>query len=243
MTKPNDIFLHSYRDGSLLSHVNLVPDIQTAYEASYLSIHRSTLHDTLLKKATEAGVIVRLGVIVAKIDFAEPSVHLTSDEILRGDLVLGADGENSQCRELLLGQPDPPFHAGDFIFALDIKHDVVSQTEGVREFLDPPNIDIWFGPDAHIVVFSLKRDQMLHVIGSRRDPNTNLVQARPQLTDINEMRHYFRDWDPRLKKLLDLAEYCLKWTLTATTELHKWSHISGKFSLLGDSAHAMTPYL
>ena len=58
---------------------------------------------------------------MTKIDFSEASVYLTNGDVYKGDLVLGTDGENSRCRELMLGRPDAPYHYGDMIFGLDIK--------------------------------------------------------------------------------------------------------------------------
>ena len=243
MTKPEDVVLRSYRDGAILSDLKLIPDIQSTYGASYTTIHRSTFHTILLEKATREGVVFKFGVTILNVDFSEPAVFLSNGEICRGDFILGADGEHSQCRELLLGKLDPSSHAGDFIFAFDIKQNDIRGLEDVRALADPPNLNMWFGPDAHVVVFALQGDDQLHVIGSRRDPVTNKVQARPQQTDLNEMRRFFKNWDPRLRKLLLMAQFCVRWTLTVTPELDVWSHHDGKFALLGDAAHAMTPYL
>lgn len=63
--------------------------------------------------------------------------------------------------------------------------------------------------------------------------------------DIEEMRAFFGNWDPKLKKLLSLVDTCLKWKLQNSdpTALASWVHPYGTFCLLGDAAHATLPYL
>lgn len=180
---------------------------------------------------------------MTKIDFSEASVYLANGDVYRGDLVLGTDGENSRCRELMLGRPDAPYHYGDMIFGLDIKQTDIRKHDDLRDIVDPPSVNFWFGPGTHCVGFSLKENDLFHIIGGLPDPATSKIQARPQPVDIQELRDYHKDWDPRLRKLLDLAQFSLKWTSTAIHELQTWTHPSGKFALLGDAAHAMTPFL
>ena len=241
--QPHDITIRSYRSGAVLQNLNLVPGMQDNYHAPYFTAHRATFHNTLLQVATGDGVVIKFGCLVAKINFSEASVHLVNGEVYRGDLILGTDGENSQCRELMLERPDPPYHYGDIIFGLDIKQEDIRSHEDLREIVDPPSVNFWFGPGTHCVGFSLRENNLFHIIGGIPDPVTNKVQARPQLANMQELRDFHKDWDPRFKKLLELAQCGLKWTSTAIPVLRTWSHPEGKFVLLGDSAHAMTPFL
>jgi salicylate hydroxylase len=57
------------------------------------------------------------------------------------------------------------------------------------------------------------------------------------------MRNLFKDWDPRIGKLLSHCETVQKWKLCIRHELPEWSHPSGTFTLLGDAVHATLPYL
>jgi len=71
-------------------------------------------------------------------------------------------------------------------------------------------------------------------------PNVNTAKG-----DIEEMRAFFGNWDPKLKKLLSLVDTCLKWKLQNSdpSALATWVHPHGTFCLLGDAAHATLPYL
>ena len=49
--------------------------------------------------------------------------------------------------------------------------------------------------------------------------------------------------DPRIAKMLEYVGDVLEWRLFTHEELPSWLHPSGKMCLIGDAAHAMTPYL
>lgn len=62
--------------------------------------------------------------------------------------------------------------------------------------------------------------------------------------NVDEMCALYKDWDPRIPKLLALCESVFKWRLCIRPNLNPtWSHESGAFTILGDAAHATLPYL
>jgi salicylate hydroxylase len=62
--------------------------------------------------------------------------------------------------------------------------------------------------------------------------------------NVEEMRALFKDWDPRISKLLALCDSVHKWRLCIRPTLDPtWSHSSAAFTILGDAAHATLPYL
>ena len=73
--------------------------------------------------------------------------------------------------------------------------------------------------------------------------NPGEITIGPQVADLTFVRQSCSSWDPRFRRLLELADRALKWTLLETNELYQWSHPSGKLVLIGDSAHASLPYL
>ena len=55
-------------------------------------IHRHDYHAILLKEARKLNAEIRLGVSVENINFAQTLVQLGNGEILKGDIIIGADG-------------------------------------------------------------------------------------------------------------------------------------------------------
>lgn len=61
--------------------------------------------------------------------------------------------------------------------------------------------------------------------------------------NVDEMRALYKDWDPRIPKLLSLCESVYKWRLCIRPGMEQWSHPSGSITMLGDAVHATLPYL
>lgn len=241
---PN-IVLRSYRDGKVLSKANLIPHCENVYGSPHLDIHRADLHSILMNEAIRLGVKIYLDSPVSRIDFTNMVVHLKCGDTFKAQILIGADGDKSVCREMLLGRPDPPGRSGDLGFR------VVFEAEGLRrrggslmELVDPPDINAWFGPRSHVVSYLLKKDDLFNVFlggpdfAMREDPILG-----PQEATMDELRARFADWDPRLKELLNIAQKTRKWEMLSTGDLSRWTHENGRFTLLGDAAHGMLPYL
>lgn len=64
--------------------------------------------------AVSYGASVRFGACVSSIDPDSHSVTLTTGEVIRGDVVIGADGAFGQSRRLL-AEPDEVDHPGRLI--------------------------------------------------------------------------------------------------------------------------------
>ena len=68
--------------------------------------------------------------------------------------------------------------------------------------------------------------------------------ANTLAANVDEMRERFRDWDPRISKMLAHCKSVHKWRLCIRPSLNpSWSHPSAAFTVLGDAAHATLPYL
>ncbi|KAF2085874.1 FAD/NAD(P)-binding domain-containing protein [Saccharata proteae CBS 121410] len=237
---PEDFVLRSYK-GDVLSKQNMVPFATEKYSNPYLHIHRADYHKILVQKAQELGVQMQLGSIVEEIDFATPEVKIKGRSNFKADIILGADGLKSVCREQLVGHPDPPRLTGDLAYRIVVKAEDMMKHENLRELAQKPQINYWMGPHAHAVCYLLKGGGLYNIVLACPDNLPELVNN--QKADVNEMLDFFKDWDPRLKTLLSIVQETSKWRLQNSEEMFKWSHPSGKFALLGDSCHATLPYL
>ncbi|KAL6715240.1 hypothetical protein ACLMJK_007504 [Lecanora helva] len=237
------ITIHSWRDGKVLSNIDVVPDVEDTYKLPFLNVHRADFHTVLLEKAKSLGVNVKLGSTVTKIDFLAPAIELLNGEVCKADFILGGDGDRSISRQAMLGYADKPYHSGDDVFSIAFPASEVLEHEDLRDFVEPSPIHLWYGPNTHVVAFALRGNNIFNIIFSRPTDTSKPTLSRPQEADMEELTNYFKDWDPRTKKLLGLAQHAVRWTLTETTEPRTWCHPEGHFALIGDAAHAMLPYL
>ena len=122
----------------------------------FWDFHRASLHMCLLDRAKELGAKIETGMKVSDVRFEGAGEGVTrsiavmeNGERRAGDLVVGADGINSRCREILLGRPDPPLLTGDLAYRLLLKTDEMMKDPELRSFIEDPQVNYWMGPDAH----------------------------------------------------------------------------------------------
>jgi len=233
--------MRSYRDGKILSKQSIAPTVEDRYGAPYLHVHRADYHRILVKEAKRLGVKIQLDSIVQRIDFDTPRVYIKNKPDFNADLLIGADGLKSVCREALLGRPDPPYLTGDLAYRITVPASAMRKDPILKGLVEQPNINIWMGPDSHAVCYLLKGGDLYNMVLVCPD---NLPEFLNQAkADLNEMHEFFHNWDPQFRQLLRLCNETSKWRLQNSREMSSWSHPSGKFALLGDACHATQPYL
>ena len=239
--RPRDFLIRSYRNGVILSRQNMVPYAEDRYGVPYLHIHRADFHRILVAEAERLGVKLQLGSTVTKIDFDTASIQIRDKPDVNADLMIGADGLKSICRESLLGHVDPPRLTGDLAYRIIIKAEDMKRHPDLRQLVERPAINYWMGPYGHVVCYLLQGGGLYNVVLICPDNLPEMLNTIK--ADLEEMREFFAEWDPKLKTLLGLVQETTKWRLLNSEELESWSHPSGKFALLGDACHATLPYL
>lgn len=194
-----------------------------------------------MQKARELGVEIQLNSCVVKVDFDAPCVYLKDGRPIAGDLVVGADGLKSFCREEMMGRPDPPHLTGDLAYRILIKTSDMRKDEELAKLAETPVINLWMGPYAHAVCYLLQGGGLYNIVLLCPDTLPELVNIATE--DAQEVRDFFQNWDPLLSKLLNMVHEVSKWRLQNSTEMDTWLHPAGKFVLLGDACHATLPYL
>lgn len=239
--RPHDFILRSYRDGKILSRANMFPVAESRYGVPYLHIHRAEYHRILVEEAVRLGATLLLGQNVVKVDFEKPSVYMADGFEFIADLIIGADGLKSICRESMLGHPDPPHLTGDLAYRVIIPASAIRSHPLLAPLIEKPAINYWMGPNAHAVAYLLQGGSLFNIVLCCPDDLPEQVSVAE--ADVQEMREFFEKWDSQLRALLELVQEISKWRLQNSHEMETWSHRSGKFTLLGDACHATLPYL
>ncbi|KAM0803245.1 hypothetical protein BDR22DRAFT_801742 [Usnea florida] len=238
--KPRDITVRSYETGEALYSLNLDPYAQETYGLPVLVIHRADHCRILYEEVKTHGIGVRFGCEVSSISFSEPAVQLSSGEAVKGNLIIGADGPHSVCREALLQKPDPPRPNGRLVYRILIDKAEMSKLPELVILISPPCVDIWAGPNAHIVCYLLRGHFKIVMFFPGGVMNTIYG---PKPVDLNHLRGLVHVWEPRLLRFLENAPSSLQWSLLEIHELESWVHPEGKFVVIGDAAHACLPFM
>lgn len=171
------------------------------------------------------------------------TVILKSGERMVADLVVGADGIFSTCRELLLGRPSPPTPTGDLAYRVLLDTKAMREDPELNPLLEKPHkVRYWIGPKAHAVNYVLREGELFNMV--LLVPDDMPADATKLDGNVDEMIELYKDWDPRLPKLLALCQSVQKWKLCFRAGLDSsWSNDNATFVLLGDCVHATLPYL
>lgn len=244
--EPTYLAVRRYSDGKLLSRTDdFDVDMRKKYDAPFWDLHRVDLQVALCERAQQLGVRVRLGARVADVDFDAPLLTLKEGgEQLKADLIVGADGLWSKCRERLLaskGMSDEPLPTGDLAYRIVLRSADLKDDRELFDWVAKPSCNFWIGPGSHVVAYSLRGGQMFNIVLLVPD-NLPPGVAR-QAGSLDEMRAIFADWDPVLNRFLDHVKTVDKWKLMHRSELDSWVSDKNNFVFIGDSAHSMLPYL
>jgi salicylate hydroxylase len=244
--EPTVLAVHRYSDGKILAEQkDFNKSIRRKYgnEAPFIDMHRVDLQKILYERAVELGVEVRLGIRVKSIqhDAEKPEVLLEDGTLLGCELVVGADGLWSKCKESLLGRKDSPQPTGDLAYRIVLTIDQLQDDPELRERVAKPEAHFWAGPQAHAVGYSVRRGEMYNLV--LLCPDDLPPNVARQAGSTEEMKALFKGWDPILARFLDHVKEVDKWKLMFRTELETWINTQGTLLLIGDAVHPMLPYL
>ena len=166
--RPHALVLRRYADGARVGYTRWA-DMEERYGAPYYHVHRADLHQILVDLALRdtdtdtdgdtdmAGVTLRLGARVVSVDpdADTPSLTLVSGEVVRGDLIVGADGVKSLTQRVVLGHANPAEPTGDAAYRAIIPSSLLAADPELRELVDVPEMTGWMGPGRHVMGYNI----------------------------------------------------------------------------------------
>jgi salicylate hydroxylase len=99
---------------------------------------------------------------------------------------------------------------------------------------------IWLGPHGHVVHYPVRRGELINIV-AHYDSDAWTEESWTRECDVAEVTRTYADWNAALTRLFPCSPRWYKWALYDRDPLPRWSR--GRATLLGDSAHAMLPYL
>lgn len=240
-TLPRAASFYKWDNAKFLSSQKLYPYCVEKYGGEYLHIHRADFHRALVNRAKELNVELILNSIVNKVDFENNKVITTEGKEYSADVIIGADGLKSKVRCEILGKLDLPHNTGDLAYRALIPVSEMKKDPELSMFYNEPNITFFWGPTTHVVVYLLDGGNICNVVVLSPDTLPEDVNVGP--AEDGELDELFKNWNPKLRKLLTLVKSTSKWRLQNSVEMETWVHYTANVALMGDACHATLPYI
>jgi len=156
--KPEAIVFRRYDTGERVGFTKWEGVMEEDYGAPYYHIHRADFHK-LLYDLVAPHVTILLGSTVVGCDPGpvSPSITLKSGEVMRADLIVGADGVKSYIQQVVSGKPIPARPTGDAAYRATIPASLMTQDPELREFIERPQMVGWLGPGRHLMAYPIVR--------------------------------------------------------------------------------------
>lgn len=203
------------------------------YGAKYMQVHRADLHGVLHAPLPDS--MFRLGVrcVDAGTVNGTAFAKFADGSEIEADVVVGADGIHSVVRDKLFGAEKPRF-TNNMCWRMVVPFD---EPDFDLVF---PSTTLWLGPNGHVVTYYVRGGKGVNVIACHETDSWTAESWNTQATK-EEVIEAYKDWNPRLHRLLDKTDHVFKWGLFDRDPMASWS--KGNATILGDAAHPMLPYL
>ena len=156
------------------------------------------------------------------------------------DLLIGSDGLKSVVRSTLFPDVKPRAATNNAAYRAVMPYEELwKKVPESREFGN--TIDVWSVERGYVITYPISAGREWNTVLShfRDGPVTDMEDD----VDMAEVREYFKDVDPRLKKIIDVIPETKRWPLLITGPLKSWSSPKKNVVLMGDAAHSMQNHL
>jgi salicylate hydroxylase len=237
------------KDAATLRELARVPLGQAAerrWGAPYLVAHRADLQQALMAQVAERPDIeLANGARVRAIATGWQGVRVTAEVDGRtveagGLLLVGADGVWSSVRAQLAGR-DAAFGASRFSGELAWRATVAADSAAGKAFTAIGATDCvttFLHPGFHMVAYPVSRGTAFNLVAFTR--GERIAESWSGHADPVILASAMRGTAPALARLVDVAAPWMAWPIH-TVEQRRWTTREGA-ALIGDAAHAMTPF-
>jgi len=235
---PERLRIWSGNAGRQLASVRMGSFLKDRHGFPFWQVHRADLQQVLLKKAeATSGISVKLSCEVMDL-IATPYDHLTCtfrDAEATGKqnckALIGADGVWSKVRRLIPGHENALF-SGQVAYRTTVPIDIVPKRWAA-------DAGLWLHRDTHLVHYPLRGGRELNIVALAKDAWQD--EKWSSKADKEVLMQLFKDWPTEVRNLLRSSENWQKWALCSVAASGPWTH--GHIALIGDSAHAMLPFM
>lgn len=231
--QPKHLVFRDAVSGEELTRQSLGGEFEQRYGAPYVVIHRSDLHRILLEACQEAGVTLVNDVRVQRVETEgeRARAYTSAGEVYEADAILAADGLKSTLRATI--STDSPVPSAYVAYRGTVP--ITTQTPTT----DLEDVIVYLGPNCHLVQYPLRKGKLLNTVAVFKSPS--FERGEEQYGGVDELEDAYRDCVPAVQNALKNLSTAMRWPMYDRDPIENW--VTGRMTLIGDSAHPMLQYL
>jgi salicylate hydroxylase len=194
-----------------------------------VTVMRAEFQQIMYENALKLGVEIRLGCRIKDIDQSKPSLLLENGELLKADLIVGADGVRSQVRTAVPGENvSPRLENSAYLCTVDgdrMRSDPITAPL-IGSIDSHRNTTAWLAPGRHCICSPARWGEFYRMIimVNQADPRAPYIPADANWNtkgDVQKLRDSFTDHELRFRRVLDLMklEDCRLWRISTMPDL------------------------
>jgi salicylate hydroxylase len=231
--RPVAVHQRRWDDGRTLQRAPLGEVVEQTFGAPYYHFHRADLLEALAGVLPPERVHLRHRLVEARDDGRHVEMRFENGARITADVLVGADGIHSRVRQILFG-PEKPRFTGC------IAYRGLVPAERLAHLGLEVTSNNWMGPAGHFVHYYVAGGRLMNFVAVREQD----AWTRESWIDRGEVAdalRLFEGWHPRVRAIIGAVDETFKWGLFDRAPLERWS--VGRMTLLGDSCHAMLPFM
>ncbi len=231
--RPVGVHQRRWDDGRTLQRAPLGDVVEQTFGAPYYHFHRADLLAAIASglPADRLHVGHRL---VEAIDHGDRvEARFENGARASADVLVGADGIHSRVRQILFGADKPRFTGC-------IAYRGLVPAERLAHLGLEVTSNNWMGPGGHFVHYYVAGGRLMNFVAVREEESWTR-ESWIDRGEIADALRLFEGWHPQVRAIIGAVDETFKWGLFDREPLACWS--VGRITLLGDSCHAMLPFM
>lgn len=155
------------------------------------------------------------------------------------DLLVGSDGLNSVVRRKLFPhiKPSPP--TDNSAYRAIVPYAQIQDDPLAKELVNKLTMEVWLNEKSYIITYPISGGKLFNLVLSH---HTGRLVDNVEDVDMEVLRDQYKEFDPRIKRVVDMIPEAQRWPLLVTGPLESWSSPDKNVVLIGDAAHSMGNY-
>lgn len=230
------------KDGTRVGHTPMAR-VENTLGQPWWVVHRAHLHQGLVDVAEKHGAKIIINSKVVNVDYQSGrQVMVTTFHGMKHsfDLLVGSDGINSTVRKIIMPDVEPMPPTSNAAYRAIVPSEQIRKDPVAKDLVEKLSMEVWMADKSYIISYPISAGKLFNMVLSHHRPN--LVHEVEEV-DMQELRDTYKDYDPRIKRIVEMVPSAQRWPLRVVGPLKSWSSPSRNVVLIGDAAHGMVNHM